>query len=189
MQLDAQQKPQINPRRLPAWVVAAAFIVLLGFLALIAWGLNRAQSGPITVGDTVPPFQMTTFDGQQISTADYQDQVILVNFWASWCKPCEQEARDLQRAWEYYQPGGKVLFLGLDYVDTEPEALKFLNRYGITYPNGPDLRTTVSQMFRIQGVPETYVINSSGELVFVKKGPFLSLNEIQGVIEQALASN
>ena len=95
----------------------------------------------------------------------------------------------MQKAWESYQPEGKVLFLGLDYVDTEPEAMEFINNFGITYPNGPDLRTTVSQMFRIQGVPETYIINTSGELVYVKKGPFLSLNEIQGVIEEALASN
>ena len=189
MEIEAEQKAKKSARGLPAWVVVAAFVVLLGFLALIAWGLNRAQSGPITVGEKVPPFQMTTFSGEQISTADHTDKVIVVNFWASWCKPCEQEALDMQKAWENYQPGGKVLFIGLDYVDTEPEAMEFINRYGITYPNGPDLRTTVSQMFRIQGVPETYVINTSGELVYVKKGPFLSLNEIQGVIEQALASN
>ena len=189
MQSEAEQKPQKDARRLPASVMVVAFVVLLGFLGLIAWGLNRAQSGPITVGQQVPPFQMTTFDGETISTKDYSNKVILVNFWASWCKPCEQEALDMQKAWEYYQPGGEVLFVGLDYVDTEPEALEFLNRFGITYPNGPDLRTTVSQMFRILGVPETYVINSKGELVFVKKGPFLSFSEIQGVIEQALAQN
>jgi len=189
MQSDAELSPQKEARRLPASVIFVAFVVLLGFLGLIAWGLNRAQSGPITVGQKVPPFQMTTFDGETISTADYSGKVILVNFWASWCKPCEQEALDMQKAWEYYEPGGEVLFVGLDYVDTEGEALEFINRFGITYPNGPDLRTAVSQMFRILGVPETYVINSKGELVYVKKGPFLSLGEIQGVIEQALAQD
>ena len=186
MQTEGDSMTSGKTKGLPGPVVLVAFTVLIGFLGLIAWGLNRAQQGPISVGQKVPSFEFTTFDGAMINTADYRDKVMLVNFWASWCKPCEQEAVDLQKAWEYYQPGGEVLFIGLDYVDTEPEALKFLERYQITYPNGPDLRTQVSQMFRIRGVPETYVINRNSELVFVKKGPFLSLREIQTVIDQAL---
>jgi cytochrome c biogenesis protein CcmG/thiol:disulfide interchange protein DsbE len=71
-------------------------------------------------------------------------------------------------------------------VDTEPEALGFINKFGLTYANGPDLRTKVSQMFRIQGVPETYIIDREGKLAYVKKGPFLSTAEILNVIDQVL---
>jgi hypothetical protein len=59
-----------HARGLPAWVIVAAFAVLLGFLALIAWGLNRAQQPPIQVGDRVPPFTISTFDGKQIKLDD-----------------------------------------------------------------------------------------------------------------------
>ena len=186
MQAEEEMRSSEKQKRLPTSVILVAFVVLIGFLGLIAWGLNRAQQGPVGVGQRAPDFDLTTFDGETYDTSSNRDKVILVNFWASWCKPCEQEAADLQEAWEYYQPGGEVLFLGVDYVDTEPEAMEFLNRYQITYPNGPDLRTEISQKYRIRGVPETYVIDRSGKLVFVKKGPFMSLAEIRGVIDQAL---
>ncbi len=81
---------------------------------------------------------------------------------------------------------GQVVFLGVDYVDTEPEAMGYLAKFDISYPNGPDLRTRISQSFRIQGVPETYFIDQDGTLTFVKKGPFTSLSEIRAVIDPLL---
>lgn len=175
-----------HKRKLPTWVVALAFVILIAFLGLIGIGLRRAQSGPIVIGQEVPPFTLTSFDGQVYDTSQLQGKVIVVNFWASWCTPCEQEAEELEEAWQYYKPGGEVVFLGVDYVDTEPEALGFLSSFGITYPNGPDLRTRISQMFRISGVPETYIIGRDGKLAYVKKGPFLSLAEIKMAIEEQL---
>lgn len=176
-----------NTRRPSPLVIGISFAVLVGFLALIGFGLKRAQSGPISRGQEVPAFTLTTFDGEPVNTADYAGKVLVINFWASWCKPCEQEAADLEAAWRMYEPTGEVLFLGVDYVDTEPEARAYLEKFGITYPNGPDLRTKVSQMFRIQGVPETYIVGRDGKLAFVKKGPFLQLNEITQVVDDLLA--
>jgi cytochrome c biogenesis protein CcmG/thiol:disulfide interchange protein DsbE len=74
----------------------------------------------------------------------------------------------------------------VDYVDTEPEARIFLTKFGITYPTGPDLRTQLSQMFRITGVPETYFIDQAGVLYYVKVGPFISVDEIKSIIDQKL---
>ncbi len=184
--MDNELVQQKEKRHLPAWAVGLTFILLIGFLVIIGMGLRRTQSGPITIGQKVPAFSLITFDGDKYNTADLVGKVIVVNFWASWCKPCEQEAADLEAAWQYYKPGGQVVFLGIDYVDTEPEARGFLTRFGITYPNGPDLRTVVSQMFRIQGVPETYIINREGKLSYVKKGPFESLAEIQLAVNPLL---
>lgn len=184
MQIERSQPNE--KRRLPAWLVGLAFMLLVAFLVLIGLGLRRSQSGPITIGQRVPAFTLTTFEGNNHNTADLAGKVIVVNFWASWCKPCEQEAFEMEAAWQYYKPGGEVVFLGVDYVDTEPEALDFLTRFGITYPNGPDLRTKISQMFRIQGVPETYIIDREGKLAYVKKGPFASMAEIQSVVDAIL---
>jgi cytochrome c biogenesis protein CcmG/thiol:disulfide interchange protein DsbE len=173
-------------RSLPAWVIIAAFAILIGFLALIAWGLNRAQQPPIQVGDMVPPFTLSTFDGKEVKLGSLSGKVVLVNFWASWCKPCEQEAAELQEAWQIYEPGGKVVFLGVDWVDTEPEAKVYLSKFNITYANGPDLRTSISQLFRIKGVPETYIIGKDGRLTNFKIGPYGSVAEIQGMIDKQL---
>jgi cytochrome c biogenesis protein CcmG, thiol:disulfide interchange protein DsbE len=183
MQPPIQSTPPDQPKKLPTGVILFAFALLLGFLALIAWGLNRSMAGPIQVGQEVPDLQMMTFAGDVIHTSDYAGQVIVLNFWASWCKPCEQEARELELAHQYFQEGGQVVFLGLAYVDTEPKSLEYLEKFGITYPNGPDLRTTVSQMFKIRGVPETYIIGKDGRLAYAQIGPFTSLDEIIAVIE------
>jgi len=173
-------------RRLPVWVVALSFGALAVFLVFMAMGLNRARQGPITIGSRVPSFELTTFDGERIDTADYAGSVLVINFWASWCKPCEEEAADLESAWRLYQDRGDVLFLGVNYVDIEKPALEYLEKFSITYPNGPDLRTKVSQMFRILGVPETYIVGKDGSLIYVKKGPFRSIGEITSAIDAAL---
>ncbi|MEW6178687.1 MAG: TlpA disulfide reductase family protein [Chloroflexota bacterium] len=175
-----------NRTTLPRWVVGLVFTALIGFLVLIGLGLRRTQEGPIVIGQKVPAFELKTFEGEVYRTAEMQGKVILINFWASWCKPCEQEAFELEEAWQYYKPGGEVVFLGVDYVDTEPEAKAFIQQFGLTYPNGPDLRTRISQMFRIKGVPETYIIDREGKLAFVKTGPFLSVNEIRQAIDPLL---
>jgi cytochrome c biogenesis protein CcmG/thiol:disulfide interchange protein DsbE len=112
---------------------------------------------------------------------------VVVNFWASWCKPCEQEAADLETAWQFYQPRGDVVFLGVDYVDTEPEALAYLEKFNITYPNGADLGTRISQAYRIRGVPETYIIAPDGKLANAQIGPFTSLAQIKAMIDPLLA--
>jgi len=80
-----------------------------------------------------------------------------------------------------------VVFLGVNYVDTEPEARAYLGRFGITYPNGPDLGTRISQAFRIRGVPETYILGEDGRLAHVKIGPYTSLDEIVRAIESVQA--
>lgn len=163
-----------NLGRLLLWGGLAALMALVGF------GLYRTQAGPVSSGPA-PDFTLITFDGETIHLADLKGQVVVVNFWASWCKPCEEEAATLEAGWQKYRDQG-VSFLGVDYVDTEPEARAYLTRFGITYPNGPDLGTRISQAFRIRGVPETYFIDRQGTLVRVKIGP-IDMNELQSILD------
>jgi cytochrome c biogenesis protein CcmG/thiol:disulfide interchange protein DsbE len=167
------------------WGVFLVWFFVLALLGVIGWGLIRAQQGPVGVGQKVPDFELTTFDGGQINIEDLRGQVVVINFWASWCKPCEQEAAELEMAYQNYRDKG-VAFLGVDYVDTEPQALAYLAKFDITYPNGPDLGTRISQAFRIRGVPETYIVGKDGDLVDVKIGPYTSYAEIENAIERAM---
>lgn len=184
-------RPATQPNDLAAsrrsfWGWLIVWIGVFALLALVAIGLRRTQEGPLTIGSTVPDFALTTFDGAVITLHQLRGKVVVINFWASWCKPCEQEAADLEAAWRHYQPRGDVVFLGVDYVDTEPEARTYLEKFAITYPNGPDLGTRISQLFRITGVPETYFIDQQGRLAAVKISPFQSLEEITSTVDALL---
>jgi len=165
-------------------------ILLWGGLVLLfivlAIGLFRSQQGQVSIGEAAPDFELISFEGVTYRLSDYRGSVIVVNFWASWCESCKPEARDLEQAYQDYLERGDVLFLGVDYVDTEPEALSYLDEFGITYPNGPDLRTKISQVYRIRGVPETFIIDQQGIIAHVQIGPYSSLEHIKSTIDPLL---
>jgi cytochrome c biogenesis protein CcmG/thiol:disulfide interchange protein DsbE len=169
-----------------SWGIILAWTGIIAVLALVFVILLRRQEGPVSVGKKAPDFSLTAFDGQEYNLADLKGKVVVLNFWASWCKPCEQEAADLEKAWRLYEPTGEVIFLGVDWTDTEKKAFQYLEKFDITYPNGPDLGTRISQAFRTTGVPETYIIDKDGVLAYVKLSPFVSLQEITSAIDPLL---
>jgi len=148
--------------RLSGWARLVAVVLILGFLALMAWGLVQAATGPRESG-MAPDFSLTTFEGKTITLSELRGQVVVINIWASWCTTCREEAAYLEKTWRKYKDRG-VVFIGVDYVDTEPDALAYIAEFDITYPNGPDLGSRIAQMFHMQGVPETYFVDRQGRL-------------------------
>jgi cytochrome c biogenesis protein CcmG/thiol:disulfide interchange protein DsbE len=179
--------PTNTPARKPNWGRALVWLGVIVLLVIVGMQLLKVQQGPIQVGKPVPNFTLTTFDGEQIELASLRGKVVVINFWASWCTPCEQEAADLEAAWREYAPGGEVAFLGVDWTDTEKNGRVYLEKFDITYPNGQDLGTRISQRFRITGVPETYIVDRDGRLAYFKLSPFVSLQEIKAAIEPLVA--
>lgn len=167
------------------WGQISVWVLLVGILALVGVKLYQVTLGPVSSGGA-PDFTLVTFAGDEITLSELGGQVVVINFWASWCGPCEVEAADLEETWRAYRDRG-VLFLGVDYVDTEPEALAFIARHNVTYPNGPDLGTRVSQAYRIRGVPETYVVGPDGQLAETIIGP-TTRAQLTTIIERLLAS-
>jgi len=193
------ESTSIAPRRgVPLWAQIIVWVFLLGLLGIVALGLNKAQKSTVTVQPgvqienfTVPMYDDYQYNGMsQVSLSDLRGKVVVINFWASWCKPCEQEAAEMQQAWTEYEPTGEVVFLGVDYVDTPTNAFIYLKKFGITYPNGEDLNVTlkrpISDYFNIQGVPETYFIDKNGVLQYVQVGPFSSVDQIRVQIDALL---
>lgn len=146
------------------WVaVAVVLAILAGGVVVAARGLDR---DPRTVrsaliGKPAPAFTLPTLDGDEIDSSSFRGEVVVVNFWASWCVPCRQEAPELQafaRRWD----GGGVRVIGIVYNDAQPQAETFRARYGLTYPQvmDPGGRTAID--FGVFGVPETFVIGPDG---------------------------
>lgn len=179
-EISAPAKHSLQWGRILAW----GGLILL--MATVAFGLLRAQQGQMGIHQKAPNFSLTTFGGQKFSLDELKGKVVVVNFWASWCLTCKDEAADLEAAWRFYQPRGDVVFLGVDWTDTESAAKEYMESFDITYPNGPDLGTRISQFYRITGVPETYVIDKNGILAYVKFSPFSSLAEIKAAIDPLL---
>ncbi len=155
-------------------------------IGLLALGLLRVSQGPAESGKA-PDFTLTTFEGRTVTLSKLRGQVVVINFWASWCVPCREEAPYLETTWRKYRDRG-VVFIGVDYVDTEKAALAFLKEFNIDYLNGPDIGTRISSTYRIKGVPETYFVAKNGELRGNNIGP-LSPPKLDDKIDALLAED
>lgn len=166
-----------------SWVTILIYAVVFGLLFIVGGRLLKVQAGQVSSG-SAPDFTLTSFNGETITLTDQTGKIVVINFWASWCPPCREEAAYLEATWQKYQDQG-VLFIGVDYADTETDALAYLDEFDITYFNGPDLGTRISQAYNMQGVPETFVIDQNGEIYYVHIGP-LYPPTLDNVIDELL---
>ena len=185
-ELTSQNTPEFvepKPRRLSVGVIIA-FALIIGLLAVLGWRLVKVNSGQVSSGKA-PDFTITSFEGETITLSELRGQVVIINFWASWCPPCREEAPYLEATWRKYEDQG-VIFIGVDYVDTESKALAYIDEFDITYFNGPDVGTRISHDYNMQGVPETFYVAKNGDLHGLKVGPLFP-PELDEVIDELLA--
>jgi cytochrome c biogenesis protein CcmG/thiol:disulfide interchange protein DsbE len=161
-------------------------VVILGIAGIFGLALSSRNQGRPTSGPA-PDFSLSTFDGETYTLSQLRGKVVMVNFWAGWCAPCQDEAPALEATWQKYKDKG-VLFLGVAYTDTERSAKAFLQKYGITYPTGLDIGTRISTLYRITGIPETFIVNRAGNVVSFVPAP-LDEARLSSMLDQALATD
>jgi cytochrome c biogenesis protein CcmG, thiol:disulfide interchange protein DsbE len=138
-------------------------IGLLSVIAVVGWTTIQ-QNNRLEPGDSAPNFTLTTFDGDQVSLDDLRGNIVIINFWGSWCAPCRDEAPALQEIHETYRDRG-VVMLGITYAESsQQDSLDFMEEFGLTYMNAADPGTKVADQYGITGVPETFIIDREGRL-------------------------
>jgi len=180
--------PQARRRALLNSLGLAAVLLLLAAAALAMWGpghgeVNRPAGRPL-VGQPAPDFTLTLLDGSTLTLSELRGQVAVVNFWASWCPPCEDELPDLQQTWSAYQGRG-VTFVGVVFRDEESAVRDFVARFSLTYPIGLDVDGRIAERYGITGVPETFVVDASGNVAAIHIGPVTAeqlVGELEGVV-------
>jgi cytochrome c biogenesis protein CcmG, thiol:disulfide interchange protein DsbE len=150
----------------------AVFAGLLALLALLAWAVLRppANAASPLEGRPASDFTLETFDGRRISLGDFRGRPVVLNFFASWCLACRDEARILEEGWRTYGPRGAV-FIGVAVSDEREDALAFIRRHGKTYLLGPDSEGSISLDYGLFGVPETVFISPEGRIAGKAIGP------------------
>ena len=166
---ESSEAPEVRPKG--DWATRLPVVVGLVLLALLAYGFlsSREGGGRLQPGELAPDFSLTLMDGSEVSLADLRGQVVVLNFWASWCVPCRREAPALQSVWKATHDQG-VAFVGVTYHDAKDASLAFIQEYGITYPNGVDEMGQISRDYGVSAVPETYVIDREGRLAWFQIG-------------------
>ena len=181
-------EPARERRPLRTAAVAVAVLLATAFVALLIWGLTTTAPGTsidesLARGEaaTTPAFGLEVLgrgnlgrrlsedlkpalaDGE-IDVREMRGTPFVLNFWASWCVPCREEAPLLQRRWEQARDQG-VLFVGLNMQDVREDARAFLDEFGLDFLIIRDPNNTVARRYETTGIPETFFVSARGEIV------------------------
>ncbi len=163
------------------WVLLPA----LGFIALLAVAAV-GEGGPPRPGEPAPAFSAPLLDGGgSLTLSQLRGRPVLLNFWASWCVPCKEEAGMLRRAHRTY--GDEVAFVGVDIKDAKTDALKFVERERLFYQHVRDEQGAIYDDYGLTGQPETFLIDENGVVVEHVNGPFVHVRDLFALLDVLVA--
>ena len=179
------------------WILLATALPLVGLLALLGWaslgdgggqslGVNREFGVAEVETKAATPFELELITGGDLSLADLRGKVVMVDFWASWCTPCRQEAPVLVQVYREYAESG-VEFVGIDIWDKEENARSYLETFGIPYPNGIDNSGEIAINYGVRGIPEKFFIDRDGLVQRKFVGPIRE-DKLREALDELLAA-
>jgi len=149
---------------------AKTLLFALALMGLIITQANEADDTPSTlhaVADRpmAPDFALADIDGTIHRLSDYRGQVVIVNFWATWCPPCREEMPSMQRAWEQIQDED-IVILAIDVGEDEDTIFTFTADYPVEFPLLLDLDSRVIQEWPVRGLPTTFIVDPQGRIAY-----------------------
>jgi peroxiredoxin len=142
------------------------FVLMLGLSLPLAAALPASN---VAAGATAAAFQLPAAAGDPVSLAGLKGQVVLINFWASWCGPCRQEMPVLDQLYRKYKPAGFTL-LGVNVEPKSADALGFLKTTPVSFPILFDTQSKVSNLYEVAGMPSTVIVDRKGTVRYVHQG-------------------
>jgi peroxiredoxin len=148
-------------RILPILVAAAALALAAG-----AWVVVRPPADPpLRVGSEAPGFVLRDLDESEVALESFTGHVLFVNFWATWCPPCRDEAPGLERLYRKFKGEGfELLAVTIDTPDERAKVVSFRDEFGLSFPVLLDPDREVYGAFQATGVPETFLVDQNGHI-------------------------
>ncbi len=175
----------------------------MAFIALLAWASFKSGGNPGGLGvnddfgqvsvetEAARDFTLELLNGplpdDTVNLAQLRGKVVLLDFWASWCGPCQQEAATLTQVYQEYRDK-EVEFIGIDIWDGRLDALGHIERFGVLYPNGIDSKGTIAIDYGVSGIPEKIFIGQDGAIAKKFVGP-ISAQALRSVLDELLGAN
>ena len=177
---------RITLRRI-MWL-ATVVMAVVAVVALLATGLGRDPSAPASplLGRAAPDFTLAQLDGPPLTLSKLRGQVVVINFWASWCAECHTEQPILNATWQQFRDSG-VVVVGVNFQDTSVEAREYVRAAGVSYPVVEDTDSRTALAFGLRGVPETFIVDRSGRIVDRVIGP-VNAAKLTSQINSALSA-
>ncbi|MCH8339729.1 MAG: TlpA family protein disulfide reductase [Chloroflexi bacterium] len=158
------------------WSATVLGVVVLGaiWIAVSQVPASATTGGAIPSpreGFLAPDFTLETLQGETVTLSDLRGKAVVVNLWASWCPPCRAEMPALQAAYEADRDRGlEILAVDMTYQDTEQDALRFIQEFGLTFPIALDRDGTVARQYLLRALPSTFFVGPDGVITKVVIG-------------------
>ena len=161
------------------WILLALIAVVLAVILLLPSCGGRAAKGGTTeeeaatlvrAGDEAPDFTVTMVDGSQVTLSELRGKVVLLNFWATWCPPCQEELKRVQKEIVDRFKGKDFVFLAISREETKEQVKKFRERNGYTFPMGLDPERRIYSKFATATIPRNFIIDKKGKIVEIEIG-------------------
>jgi cytochrome c biogenesis protein CcmG/thiol:disulfide interchange protein DsbE len=130
---------------------------------------SQAVKDPL-VGHPAPDFTLvmlnaSSLENGKLSLSSFRGKPVVLNFWASWCRPCKEELPLLENTWKQLQAQHKgIVFLGINFQESSKDAARFLQQYGITYQAGLDTDGSIANKYNVTSLPQTFFIDRNGTI-------------------------
>ncbi|KKI93109.1 thiol-disulfide oxidoreductase [Bacillus sp. SA1-12] len=144
-------------------------IVLIGALGYTLYTNFFVSKEKVKVGSAAPDFQLVDLQGNQHQLSDYKGKGVFLNFWGTWCEPCEREMPYMENQYEYYKEQG-VVVLAVNIAESNVAVQSFVNRHDLSFPILLDKDRQVLNAFGVGPLPTTFLINPEGEVVHITSG-------------------